>query len=110
MKEVPEKLKPIAESWKLGENTILYTESRKDGITTLVLGTRNSIKTTLYELIAKTAEKLDMGFLDLIEELIVFMIRDMIDSDTGKEKEYIDHDVSLLNELMGDENETEENH
>lgn len=109
-KKLPEKLKPIAESWKPGENTILYIEMKDGSITTLVLGSKHSIKAALYELITNIADKLDMGFADLLCEMFNFRIGDLAAYDGCRERKYIENDISLLNELMGDKDETEENH
>lgn len=89
-KDLPEKLKPIVDSWKPGENTILYIELKNGGktTTTLVLGSKNSIKATLYGLILEIAEHIDMSFADLVIDLVGF---------------------DIYNEVRGDDDETEEN-
>lgn len=87
-KDLPEKLKPIVDSWKPGGSNILYAEREDDGLTTLVLGSKNLIIATLYALASKIAKHLNMDFSELISEMVGFGVLDM----------------------MGDEDETEENH
>lgn len=89
MKEVPEKLRPIVNSWKPGENTILYAEVKDDDMTTMALGTTNGIITALYGLVSSIAEKTSMDFPEIISRLI---------------------ELNITTKLVGDDDETEENH
>lgn len=89
MKKVPEKLKPIVSSWVPHVNTILYAEQKDDGLTTMALGTTNGIIITLYGLVSSIAEKTSMDFPELISRLVSF---------------------DITTKLMGDDDETEENH